>query len=356
MSEIKNSGMDFGGQHFYIGMDVHKKQWTVSIRYNDLALKTFSMDPSPEKLRDYLQKRFPKGTYHVVYEVGFCGFWICRSLRKMGVDCIVVHPPDIPTSHKEKDRKTDPVDAGKLARELEKGELDCIFIPEEDDQHLRSLCRLYHKAVQDTTRVKNRIKGHLHFNGVEMPRHSSYWSGRFMAHLRSIPLDGGPAKDYLDLCLEELEHRRKLVVTILSKLRTYLEGHRDPGVFHHLLTIPGVGFKLAAILYAEIIDMSRFRNLDHLKSYVGLVPSTSSSGDKVDTGSLTYRSNRHLKYALIEAAWVAIRHDPVLLHSFNKLSSRMTKQDAIVRIAVKLLSRIRYVWRDNCPYSVGVVQ
>ncbi|MFA4837665.1 MAG: transposase, partial [Dehalococcoidia bacterium] len=146
MHSIKDSRISFKDQDFYIGMDVHKKQWTVSIRHNGLALKTFSMDPSPEALRNYLEGHFPQGTYHVVYEVGFCGFWICRVLRAMGIDCMVVHPPDIPTAHKEKDRKTDPVDSGKLARELEKGELRCIYIPEEEDQNLRSLCRLYRKA------------------------------------------------------------------------------------------------------------------------------------------------------------------------------------------------------------------
>jgi hypothetical protein len=66
---IKDSRINFKGQHFFIGMDVHKKQWTVSIRHNGLALKTFSMNPSPEMLRDYLEGHFPQGTYHVVYSV-----------------------------------------------------------------------------------------------------------------------------------------------------------------------------------------------------------------------------------------------------------------------------------------------
>ena len=81
----------------------------------------------------------------------------------------------------------------KIARELEKGELRCIYIPSEEDQHLRSLCRLYHRVVENVTRVKNRIKEHLYFNGIELPKHSSHWSGRFIAHLRSLPLDRGPA-------------------------------------------------------------------------------------------------------------------------------------------------------------------
>jgi transposase len=267
-----------------------------------------------------------------------------------------VNPPDIPTAHKEKDRKADPVDAGKLARELEKGELKCVYIPNEDDQHLRSLCRLYRKAVQDSTRVKNRIKGHLYFNGVELPFSSSYWSGKMISHMESLPLDNGPAKDYLLLCMDELQYYRQRTVTILSKIRHYVHRHHSASVFHNLLTIPGIGFKSAITLYSEIIDINRFPNFEHLKSYVGLVPSISSSGEIEYTRGLTYRSNKLLKYVLIESAWVAIRKDPALLHSFNKLIFRMKKQDAIVRIAVKLLRRIRYVWHNNTPYAFGVVQ
>ena len=59
---------------------------------------------------------------------------------------------------------------------------------------------------------------------------------------------------------------------------------------------------------------------------------------------------------LIEAAWVAVRKDLALLQSYNKLITRMTEQDAIIRIAVRLLSRIRYVWKNDYPYVVGVIE
>ena len=352
----KDTRIDFEGQDFYIGLDIHKKSWSVAIRNNRLRLKTFSMDPSPERLKQYLNRNYPEGHYHVVYEVGYSGFWICRTLRAMGIDCIVVNPADIPTAHKEKDQKADPVDAGKLARELEKGELKCIYIPKENDQHLRSLCRLYRKMVQDTTRVKNRIKGHLYLNGVELPFKSSYWSGKMLSHMESLPLDNGPGKDYLMLCLDELRYYREQTVTILRKVRRYVNGWHSASVFHKLLTIPGVGFKTAITLYSEIIDINRFPNFERLKSYVGLVPSISISGETEYTRGLTYRSNKLLKYVLIECAWVAIRKDPALLHCYNKLIVRMKTQEAIVRIAVKLLRRIRYVWQNNTPYVCGIVQ
>ena len=356
MSNHKRTTKVFQGEDFYVGIDVHKKQWTITIRHQGLSLKTFAADPSPEGLKRYLESQYPGGDYHLAYEVGFCGFWIYRRFRELGLDCIVVNPADIPTAHKEKDRKQDPVDSHKIARELEKGELRCIYVPSEEDQHLRSLCRLYHRLVQNVTRVKNRIKGHLYYNGIELPRHSSHWSAKFIGHLNSLRLDDGPAQDYLLLSLEELRQDRERMVAVLQKLRHYACQPDREGVFRNLRTVPGVGFKIGMTLYAEIMDIRRFRSLDDLKSYAGLVPSTRSSGDTERVGGVTCRRNRYVRYAIIEAAWVAIRNDGALLATYNKLIARMTKQEAITRIAKKLLNRIRYVWANDCPYVVGVVE
>ena len=356
MIKTKDTPISFSGQHFYIGMDVHKKRWVITVRQNGMRLRSESIDPSPDVVQRHLQKHYPEGTFHIAYEAGFCGFWIARRFRELGMKCIVVNPGDIPTSNKEKDRKTDPVDSNKISRELEAGKLQGIFIPELEDQHLRSLCRLYRKQVQNKTRVQNRIKGLLHFNGIELPPHSSQWPSRFIQYLHSLPLDNGPARDYLDLCLEELQQHRQRILTITRKLRGYVRSDKSAEIFRHLLTIPGIGFKSAVVLYTEIIDIHRFRTFDQLKSYCGLVPSTHSTGEKDKTGGLTYRRNRHIRYILIEAAWVAIRNDGALLQSFNKLTIHMERQDAIVRIATKLLRRIQYVWKNNQPYVKGVVQ
>ncbi|WP_459878409.1 transposase [Desulfothermus naphthae] len=127
-------------------------------------------------------------------------------------------------------------------------------------------------------------------------------------------------------------------------------------MFYLLKTVPGIGSKIAFIILSEIIDMKRFKNFDQLKSYVGLTPSVYSSGDTHYEYGLTYRKNSRLKYALIEASWVAIRKDPALLESYNKLITRMKKQQAIIRIAKKLLSRIRHVWLNKQPYVTGIVE
>ena len=118
MNQQTDTTISFKGQHFFIGLDVHKKNCKVTIRINNTEIKRFSMDPSPQQLFKYLHKNYPDGIYHTVYEAGFCGYWIHRKLVSLGIDNIIVDPADIPTSHKEKDRRDDKVDRAKLAREL----------------------------------------------------------------------------------------------------------------------------------------------------------------------------------------------------------------------------------------------
>ena len=63
----KNNKLDFGGQHIYVGMDVHKKSWSVSIHTEQFEHKTFTQPPEVEKLTYYLERTFPGATYHTVF-------------------------------------------------------------------------------------------------------------------------------------------------------------------------------------------------------------------------------------------------------------------------------------------------
>ena len=59
---------------------------------------------------------------------------------------------------------------------------------------------------------------------------------------------------------------------------------------------------------------------------------------------------------LIESAWIAIRHDPALMMNYGELVKRMEPNKAIVNIAKRLLSRIKYVLVNKEPYDKGVVK
>lgn len=354
----QHTKLSFFGQSFFIGIDVHKKRWVITIRTNRMELKTFSMNPSPQELADYMRRHYPGGTYHTVYEAGFCGFWIHRELQEYGFNNIVIHAADVPTSHKEKTTKTDKVDSRKLARELENGSLEAIYVPDLFFQQLRSLRRLRYRSVQNQTRVKNRIKGYLYYYGIEIPDHRelSYWSGAFIRWLHSLEFANPSAKDYIEFCLEELQQHRQRTAQITRKLRHYCKEHNFMELIDCIRSVVGIGFVTGVTLFTELIDINRFRTLDHLACFVGLVPSVYSSDEKSLEYGLTPRRNRYLRYLIIEAAWVAVRKDPALLAAFNELTKRMKKQDAIIRIARKLLNRVRYVWKNEQKYVTAVVQ
>jgi len=145
---LKDNQEAFAGQDFYIGIDVHQKQWTISVQSNQLSwAKPFTMDPSARSLSSYLKRQYPGGKYHAVYEAGYSGFWPAWDLLTQGIDAIVVNPADIPTMHKERSTKTDSVDSRKLARSLENKELRGIYIPDRQAEEYRLLNRYRSQLV-----------------------------------------------------------------------------------------------------------------------------------------------------------------------------------------------------------------
>jgi transposase len=166
--------LDFSGQSIYVGLDVHKKSWSVSIFSEHCEHKKFTQPPETDKLVHYLKRNFPGANYHSVYEAGFSGFWTHQQLRENGVNCIVANPADVPTTDKERTHKRDKVDCRKLARHLRAGELKGIYVPTRPQLEDRSLVRTRASLVKKQTRCKNQIKAFLFFYGIYLTR--SLWT------------------------------------------------------------------------------------------------------------------------------------------------------------------------------------
>lgn len=350
--------LDFSGQSIYVGLDVHKKSWSVSIFSEQCEHKTFTQPPEADKLVHYLKRNFPGADYHAVYEAGFSGFWAHEQLREQGVNCIVTSPADVPTTNKERTVKRDPTDSRKLARNLRSGDLKGIYVPSRWMLEDRSLVRTRQSMVRKQTRCKNQIKSLLFFYGINLPEdlvHSS-WSQKFLRWIENFRMTRTSGDAVLKVHLEELKHLKQIIASInraiilLSRETAYRDSVR------RLKTVPGVSTLTAMILLTELCELARFASLDKLATYVGLIPDTHSSGENERVGNLTKRRNPQLRAVLIEAAWTASRKDPVLLLAFNEYCKRMRRTRAIVKIARKLLNRIRYVLKNQTDYVPGVVR
>ena len=354
----KISRLDFTGQHIYIGIDVHKKSWSICILTDHFEHKTFTQPPDANVLVNYLKRNFPGATYHAVYEAGYSGFWVHDRLREHGVECMVVNPADVPTKDKERAKKSDRIDCRKLARSLRNRELEGIYVPSRTKVEDRTLLRTRRSMVKKQTRCKNQIKSMLAFYGIHIPEDlvQSHWSKRFINWIDEIRMERASGNFALKAHLDELNHIRRIVADLNRNVRALARTDEYRANVRLLKTVPGISILTAMILLTELYNINRFPSLDKLASYVGLIPNTDSSGEKDNTTGITDRRNPGLRVMMIESSWVAVRKDPALVMAFDRLCKNMTKTKAIVQIARKLLNRIRYVLKNQKEYVMAVVQ
>jgi transposase len=358
--QTKVNESTFHGQSIYVGIDVHLKSWKVTVMAGEIHYKTFSSPPESERLVNYLKTNFPGGDYYSAYEAGFSGFWLHRELTKLGIKSIIVNPSDIPTTDKERKQKEDKRDSRKIAKTLQAGQLKSIFIPSEKTQQDRLLLRTRETIVRDLRRNKNRIKSFLYFQGVGFPERfnstSSHWSKQFIQWLTSITFEHNTARSGLNALLEMANHQRTLLLKVTRQIRELSKAQEYDQNIELLLSVPGIGIITAMKLLTELGSIERFQDFDHLCSYIGLVPSTDSSGeDQVVTG-ISPRKNSRLRAALIESSWIAIRNDPALLSCYHKLCKRIPANRAIIRIAKKLLNRIVHVLHVKEKYETSIIK
>jgi len=347
----EHSTVSFKGQEIFIGIDVHKESWKVNLQHCHTELESFSLNPSAEELYKHLIRKYPGADYYSVYEAGFSGFEAHRRLCELGIRNIVINPADVPTNGKERTYKSDRLDSRKLARSLENGSLEAIYVPSRENLKLRNLVRRETKQIGDITRTKNRIRSHFYFNGLQF----NGWSGRALKGYQITAEENG---DYALLSLlRVLRFQREEKLRVVQDEKKCLKEMKRDGIQEHLESVPGIGFRTGIVLQSELWEMERFKDKDHLSSYIGTAPHLVGSGENevVETGG--DRKKRQLHYLMIEAAWRALRFDMRLRSKYGTLLRKGSdSQQAICVIAKRLLYIIRAVWIQNRPYVKAEVQ
>jgi transposase len=346
--------MSYQGQPVYVGLDVHKKTWKVAactLHTNPGPWTVTIEKPFVKRLKEHLDKHYPGADILCGYEAGYCGYWIHDELTALGLKTRVLHPADIPTTDKERDQKEDRSDARKIAKALKNGDVRGVYVPCVQAQWDRSMVRERYSVVKSSRRIKVQIKSHLALYGIEIPEEMEkrHWSRNFVAWLEKIRDERQDGT--LELQLERLDLMRNLQLKADKGIRRLCREERNKEVVEVLISIPGIGTLTAMLLLTEIVDMKRFSSFRRLCSYTGFIPTKYSSADKEAPGTITNRRNKHLRTALIESSWVAIKYDSELMMKYEEYRKRMTGQKAIVRIARILLRRIRYVWMNMQPYK-----
>jgi transposase len=339
----------------FIGMDVHKKSWTVHFKTDLFDYKTVTIPADANCLHDYVQKHFSAHEVTCCYEAGCCGYWIARSLHQFNWKVLVVNPADVPRTNKQDWQKTDKIDCRHLCEQLLKNNVHSIHIPTEEQEQLRSLFRRRNHLVKQLRTTKNQIKSQLLYYGIKLPAEfdNPNWSHQMKTWLGNIKWKFTSAAQTMQSRLKQLDFLWYEELHISNELRAYCRKHYKKD-YYLLKSVPGIGGITAAGILAELGDIRRF-NLKELASIIGFVPGIYQSSDNKICLGLSKRSNRYLRSLLIEATWMAVRTDMALQAYYRKHAAREPNK-AIIKVAHKLLNRIRAVIISGIPYQTALVK
>lgn len=242
--------------------------------------------------------------------------------------------------------KTDKIDARTLAQLLRADLIPRAYIPGRQTRDLRELVRQRLFLVGMRTRLKNRIHMLLDRHHVVPPPMSDLFgkAGRkYLAQLR-LPSNAQEILQQHMRLLESISEQIRATEQLLSK-----QVGKDPRV-RRLLSIPGLGIILSTLIALEIDQVGRFARPAKLVAYAGLVPTTYSSGGKTSHGGLMKMSNKWLRWALVEAAWVAVRRDSYFRAQYDRRHRTKGSKTAIIAVARRLAEVIWHVLTENRDY------
>lgn len=343
----------FDPENVYIGLDVHLAHWNVCIIQGGIKRKPFQQPPSAATLLSHLMKHYPGMHYYSAYEAGFCGCTVHYELQKLGIDNIIFNAADVSQTNKEKVRKTDSIDAAKIARSLAHGDLHCIHIPPQWRLEDRNLIRLRSTQISDIKRQKSRLRHFLHTNGIHIPEeYGSSWPQKFFEWIRqrASELNNNTGDALLRMCdslSRALDEHQDLNRQLIELMKT----ERYDKDYSLLRTVPGVGAVTAITVLLECGDLVDFSSADAFCAFVGLVPDSEQSANHDPDCNITQRRHKTLRYMLTECAWRAIRQDQYFSDLYAKYCKRMPKQKAIVKIANKLAKIIKFVLKNKMAYA-----
>jgi len=283
-----------------VGLDVHATKIVAAVLDAESGeLRTFRMNGDAGEAAGFCAG-LPRPV-RVAYEAGPTGYGLARELAKRGVGCVVAAPSKIPRASGDR-VKTDLRDAELLVRLLFAGKLHAVRVPGDEEEALRDLVRAREAVRVDLMRCRHRLSKLLLRHGIRFDDGPA-WTQRHRDWLAQVALEWPAAQATLLDCqgsIDALCHRRERLECEIVALLPDCPWQVQVG---RLRCLRGVDTLTAVGLCAEVGDFERFARAGQLMSYVGLVPSESTTGQQRRLGSITKTGSAHARRLLIEAAW-----------------------------------------------------
>jgi transposase len=282
-----------------IGIDIHRDFMEVAIAEGGEIRSGPRVAMDPESL-ELFAGSLDRGD-QVALEVSG-NAWEAVRLIRPHVGRIVAASPTA-TGMRQARAKTDRLDARALARLLDAGQLECVWVPDEATQAMRRRLRRRAQLVVTKSRAKNEVHAALMRRLVPKPAFSDLFGEAEIAAIEKV---------VAEQALASAEIRR-------------------------LMSVPGVGVITAAAFMAAVGDIRRFASPKKLVGYLGLDPIVRQSGSaEASYGRISKQGSAAGRYALVEASWSVVKAPGPLRAFYERTRGRRGASVAIVATARKL--------------------
>jgi transposase len=324
----------------WVGLDVHARSvLAVAIDGESGELRSRRLSGTTSEVVEFCCSL--PGPTRVAYEAGPTGYGLARALHAAAVGCVVAAPGKIERPAADK-VKTDQRDAERVLRLLMIDALHPVRVPSGEEEALRDVVRAREAVRGDLMRARQRLSKLLLRHDVRYKDTASAWTIAHRGWLTKIDLGERGAQVTL---LEYLGAIDAIVIrrdALENTIRELIPGSPWEQTVARLRCLRGIDTLSAVGLCAEVGDFQRFQRAGRLMSYIGLVPSEDTSGEKRRQGAITKTGSRHARRLLVEAAW-HYRRAPA---KGQTLRRRQEGQPApIIEIAWQAQRRLHHIWQ-----------
>lgn len=327
----------------YVGIDFHKRSSTITqMDARGKILKQGKLTNDPQTLRAFVEG-LPRKSKLALEATGNWSYFY-ELVEDLGLEITLAHPYRTRAIASAR-IKTDAIDATTLAHLLRTNLLPAAYIPPREIRDLRTLLRYRCVLVALRSRVKHGVHALLAKDGLEPPMTDVFGKagGAWLRRLPLRPVYRQALDGYLALNETLVQQLAQVSQTIRQQATASPEAQR-------LMTLPGLSFFSALLVLAEIGDIARFPDAEHLCSYAGLVPSVHASGGKTRYGHLTKQGSKYLRWILVELSHHAARGSVRFGQLFARVKAKHGIPTAKVAVARAMLRTIYHMLTDQTPF------
>ena len=334
----------------YVGMDVHKSNFTLcSYDYHhETFTESFTMNPEALRIREFVDsikhnymREFNTNKCDILcgYEAGSLGYSLYHQLTRMGIKCVILAPTTMPKKRK-KGIKNDKRDAKTIAQCLAHNTYSAVHIPDDEDDAVKEYIRMRDDIKIAFKRIKQQILAFCIRHGKRFTDGRNNWTKKHLKWLEELKLGNAILDETLAeymITYYQLSNKIDMYdarIEEIAKEERYYEDVRK------LSCLIGINTHTALATLVEVVDFKRFAKAENFAAYLGLVPGENSSGDRVRVTGITKAGNSHIRRLLIEAAQCYPRGRTG--HISRDLSKRQTGNNPkVIAYANKANERLR---------------